>query len=98
VSIAGKTGTAQLLINGAYKKVHRITFVGYFPEEEPEYTCLCMINHPQGGYDAGMDCGRVVREIAEKTMAYTGEYIYDNGQWVWQRRNNNRQHKTKILQ
>lgn len=34
VHIAGKTGTAQLLINGRYTKSrHRLTFVGYFPEE-----------------------------------------------------------------
>jgi len=26
-----------------------------------------------------MDCGSTVRVIAEKTMAYTGCYIYENG-------------------
>lgn len=76
VSIAGKTGTAQIFENGRYNNHHhRITFVGYFPEKEPQYTCICVIHHPQkyGYYDAGMDCGSVVREIAEKTMAYAAE-------------------------
>ena len=81
VSIAGKTGTAQLFVRGhGYSgKRHRITFVGYFPEENPRYTCICMIEDPQYPYDAGMDCGSTVRVIAEKTMAYTGCYIYENG-------------------
>ena len=80
VSIAGKTGTAQLFVRGhGYSgKHHRITFVGYFPEEKPQYTCICMIEDPQYPYDAGMDCGSTVRVIAEKTMAYTGCYIYEN--------------------
>ena len=81
VSIAGKTGTAQLIIpgHGYSGKHHRMTFVGYFPEENPRYTCICMIEDPQFPYDAGMDCGSTVRVIAEKTMAYTGCYIYENG-------------------
>ena len=82
VSIAGKTGTAQLIIpgHGYSGKHHRITFVGYFPEENPRYTCICMIEDPQYPYDAGMDCGSTVRVIAEKTMAYTGCYIYQEGE------------------
>ena len=81
VTIAGKTGTAQLYIpgHGYSGKHHRMTFVGYFPEENPQYTCICMIEDPQYPYDAGMDCGSTVRVIAEKTMAYTGCYIYENG-------------------
>lgn len=82
VSIAGKTGTAQLFVRGhGYSaRRHRMTFVGYFPEENPRYTCICMIEDPQYPYDAGMDCGSAVRVIAEKTMAYTGCYIYENGE------------------
>ena len=72
VHIAGKTGTAQIFENGRYSnRHHRITFVGYFPEENPRYSCICVIHHPHkyGCYDAGGDCGRVVRHIAERTMA-----------------------------
>lgn len=89
VSIAGKTGTAQLIIPGrGYSgKHHRITFVGYFPEENPRYTCICMIEDPQYPYDAGMDCGSTVRTIAEKTMAYTGCYVYQEGVRVLDKRN-----------
>jgi len=88
VHIAGKTGTAQLIIPGrGYSgKHHRITFVGYFPEENPRYTCICMIEDPQFPYDAGTDCGTTVRTIAEKTMAYTGCYVYRNGERVLDKR------------
>lgn len=81
VSIAGKTGTAQLLINGKYSpNDHRMTFVGYFPEDHPQYSCICMINHPmnKGAYDAGMDCGTVVKHIAEKTIAYVDCYVHED--------------------
>lgn len=88
VSIAGKTGTAQLIIPGrGYSgKHHRMTFVGYFPEENPQYTCICMIEDPQYPYDAGMDCGSTVRVIAEKTMAYTGCYVFREGERVLEKR------------
>ncbi|MCQ2346631.1 MAG: penicillin-binding protein 2 [Paludibacteraceae bacterium] len=78
VHIAGKTGTAQLLQEGHYCSTrHRMTFVGYFPEEAPRYTCICMIEYPKNypAYDAGYDCGGVVRRIAEKTIAQTGIYV-----------------------
>lgn len=89
VSIAGKTGTAQLIIpgHGYSGKHHRMTFVGYFPEENPRYTCICMIEDPQYPYDAGMDCGSTVRVIAEKTMAHTGCYVYRDGVRVLDKRN-----------
>ena len=91
VHIAGKTGTAQLFHHGRYHSdEHRMTFVGYFPEEAPEYTCLCMIEHPRnrGAYDAGYDCGTVVRRIAEQTMAYAGFYRWSKGQWLWTKTSN----------
>jgi len=73
VHIAGKTGTAQLLEGGRYRSnQHRMSFVGYFPEEDPQYSCICVIQRPQGIYDAGMDCGMTVRNIAIKTMAFSG--------------------------
>lgn len=82
VSIAGKTGTAQVLESGYQDKKHRMSFVGYFPEEDPQYSCICVIHGPQWPYDSGFDCGGVVRTIAEKTMAYAGEYVVDKKELV----------------
>lgn len=88
VHVAGKTGTAQLFIpgHGYSGRHHRMTFVGYFPEENPKYTCICMIEDPHYPYDAGTDCGTAVRIIAEKTMAYTGCYVYQNGEKLLEKR------------
>lgn len=89
VAIAGKTGTAQVFENGRYHgNKHRMSFVGYFPEEAPQYTCICVIHAPRnrGYYDAGMDCGSVVRQIAEKTMAYSNEYVIDGDELIFRKK------------
>lgn len=90
VHIAGKTGTAQMFIprRGYSGKNHRMTFVGYFPEENPQYTCLCMIENPKNYplYDAGFDCGNVVRQIAEKTIAYSDCYDIVEGNLFLEKR------------
>lgn len=89
VAIAGKTGTAQVFENGRYhSNKHRMSFVGYFPEEAPQYTCICVIHAPKnrGYYDAGMDCGNVVRQIAEKTMAYSNEYVIDGNEILFRKK------------
>ena len=90
VSIAGKTGTAQMMIphRGYSGHNHRMTFVGYFPEEHPQYTCICMIENPKNypAYDAGYDCGGVVRQIAEKTIAYSDCYGIEEGKLILERR------------
>lgn len=89
VKIAGKTGTAQLIENGKYtSRKHRMSFVGYFPEDNPQYTCICVISNPRntGFYDSGLDCGGVVRRIAESTMIYASEYIIQGDQLVLQKK------------
>lgn len=67
VAIMGKTGSLRLDENG---RKHRISFVGIFPENDPQYTCMVMFNAPKNFpfYDAGMDCGSTVRIIAESIL------------------------------
>lgn len=61
VSIAGKTGTA---INS---KGNVLSFCGFFPYENPEYTCIVQnINNIGGG---GSTSAVIFKEIAEKIMA-----------------------------
>lgn len=69
IHIAGKTGSAQIYRDGLYhSNEHRISFIGYFPEEAPRYCCLVVIDSPSNYplYDAGYDCGGTVRRIAER--------------------------------
>jgi cell division protein FtsI (penicillin-binding protein 3) len=42
---AGKTGTARVFENGHYlTNSHRASFVGYFPAEDPKYSCIVVVN------------------------------------------------------
>lgn len=69
--VAGKTGTAQILMGTKYDKgSHKASFVGYFPAEKPRYTCIIVINAPQGGvYYGSLVAGPVFKEIADKVYA-----------------------------
>lgn len=70
-SFAGKTGTAQVGYrrgsNGTRVRGYRASFVGYFPAENPIYSCIVVVNRPrQGGFYGGDVAGPVFREIADK--------------------------------
>lgn len=71
VAISGKTGTAQISGGGSgYEgNGHNVTFCGYFPSEKPEYSCIVVVSRPRGVYPSGSIPGRVLREIAEQTVA-----------------------------
>jgi cell division protein FtsI (penicillin-binding protein 3) len=70
--VAGKTGTAQVAQNrGGYNKTnYKGSFVGYFPAENPKYSCIVVINNPTtGGYYGGVISAPVFREIADRIYA-----------------------------
>lgn len=70
--IAGKTGTAQIAQNnkGYNKSNYKASFVGYFPAENPTYSCIVVINNPtKGVYYGGSIAGPVFKEIADKVYA-----------------------------
>lgn len=46
--LAGKTGTAQKLVNGHYTDDHLTSFAGYFPANAPRYSCIIVVDSPQG--------------------------------------------------
>ena len=67
VSIAGKTGTAQLNYGTAGKLSHQVSFCGYFPAEKPKYSAIVVIRDPKGEYaSGGKMAGGVFREVAER--------------------------------
>jgi cell division protein FtsI (penicillin-binding protein 3) len=73
--IAGKTGTAQIARDKyGYKTGMRISysasFVGYFPAENPLYSCIVVVNSPSNGvYFGNIVAGTVFKEIADKVYA-----------------------------
>ncbi|MDR0756450.1 MAG: transpeptidase family protein [Tannerella sp.] len=66
VSIAGKTGTAQLIDKNGTIYGHNVSFCGYFPADEPQYSCIVFMHRPSGYPSGGLMCGTVFKTIAEK--------------------------------
>ncbi|MBL3538900.1 penicillin-binding protein 2 [Aminivibrio sp.] len=67
VSIAGKTGTAQVAEKGEYKKGKWVSsFAGFWPAEKPDYVMLVVIGEPsKGKYYGGDVAAPVFRRIVE---------------------------------
>ncbi len=67
--IAGKTGTAQIWEND-YKSGYQASFAGYFPADDPIYSCIVVINKPRNGsYYGGSVAAPVFKEIADRIYA-----------------------------
>ncbi len=69
LKIAGKTGTAQIAMGiGGYKKERKYlaSFAGYFPADDPEYSCIVVVYAPSGGIYGNIVAGPIFREIADK--------------------------------
>src|SRR5207247_2088085 len=73
--IAGKTGTAQIA-NEKYgykfktKVSYQASFVGYFPADNPKYSCIAVVYSPSNDvYYGGAVAAPVFKEIADKVYA-----------------------------
>ena len=71
VKIAGKTGTAKVSRGKEGYSGYRITFCGFFPAENPQYSCVVTISEPDlpGMPSAARYSGGVLKSIAEKMFA-----------------------------
>lgn len=68
--IAGKTGTAQKLMDGRYVTRYYTSFAGYFPADNPKYSAIVVIDNPQGYLQYGADVAApVFKEVADKVYA-----------------------------
>lgn len=67
-SVAAKTGTALIAKdNSGYQKNYQASIAGFFPAENPVYSCIVVINSPsEGGYYGAEVAGPVFKEIIEK--------------------------------
>lgn len=72
VTFAGKTGTARIdyYLPDDGRKNYQSSFAGYFPAENPKYSCIVVINDPKGGkYYGSAVALPVFIEIAEQCVA-----------------------------
>jgi cell division protein FtsI (penicillin-binding protein 3) len=83
-SIAGKTGTAVIsqgakgYRNEGGRKDYRASFVGYFPADNPKYSCIVVVSRPTGGsYYGAIVSGTVFKAISDKVFA-TNLDLQDN--------------------
>lgn len=79
--VAGKTGTAQIAVNGKYnKKNYNASFVGYFPADNPVYSAIVVINNPSAGkYYGGTVAAPVFKEIADNLYSTSIAIENNNG-------------------
>ncbi len=70
LSVAGKTGTSQKIVDGGYSKEHyNSSFAGFFPADAPRAVCLVIISSPSVGIYGGLVAAPVFKKIAERTVA-----------------------------
>jgi cell division protein FtsI (penicillin-binding protein 3) len=69
--IAGKTGTAQIAMGQrGYASEHYASFVGYFPADNPQYSCIVVLKTSDANDFYGSDLAApVFRKIADKVYA-----------------------------
>ncbi|HXT12450.1 MAG TPA: penicillin-binding protein 2 [Candidatus Angelobacter sp.] len=70
-TVAGKTGTAQKVVNGEYVHGKYVaSFIGFFPADDPQLCISIILDEPKEGYYGGQVAGPVFKEIAERAANY----------------------------
>ena len=72
--IAGKTGTTQVGYGNSDSETssrvrHQASFCGYFPADNPKYSCIVVVAAPTKSIYGNVVSGTVFKEIAEKVYA-----------------------------
>lgn len=73
-NVAGKTGTAEKLSKeGGYaKRSHIVSFCGFVPASDPQFTVLVILDNPTKYTFGGTAAAPVFKEIAERLLAMKG--------------------------
>ena len=81
LAISGKTGTALIANkNTGYKsetgKTYSASFAGFYPSENPKYSCIVVVNNPRraGFYGSGV-AAPIFKNIANKVYAMSLDII-----------------------
>ena len=77
LKMAGKTGTTRFEYWKAGPMKYRASFAGFYPADNPKYTCYVMVSEPDvsKGYYGSTVAAPVFKEIAGKTFLKTPQNI-----------------------
>jgi cell division protein FtsI (penicillin-binding protein 3) len=69
--IAGKTGTSKIAQGSkGYGNKYQASFCGYFPSDDPLYSCIVVVQGPTKNIFGSVVSGTVFKEIADKVYAH----------------------------
>jgi cell division protein FtsI (penicillin-binding protein 3) len=73
-NVAGKTGTADKLVNGRYSPYQQnVSFVGFVPSRAPALTIIVMVDSPRvGGDTGGAIAAPIFKRIADSALRHLG--------------------------
>ncbi|MFZ5806452.1 MAG: peptidoglycan D,D-transpeptidase FtsI family protein [Verrucomicrobiota bacterium] len=80
-TVAGKTGTAQKLVNGAYDHENYVSsFIGFLPAEKPEFLVSIVVDRPRGrkyygGSVAGPSFSNIATQVAQQLNMITSDAV-----------------------
>jgi cell division protein FtsI (penicillin-binding protein 3) len=83
---AGKSGTAEKIVDGVYSKEHHVSsFAGFAPATSPRFVLIVSIDDPEKKYipgvgpqqKGGVCAAPIFREIGLKTLQYLGVELDD---------------------
>ena len=71
--LAGKTGTAQKVVDGAYSETEFVaSFIGFAPADDPRLLVSIVVDNPKGDYYGGTVAAPAFGEIAKFALPYLG--------------------------
>jgi cell division protein FtsI/penicillin-binding protein 2 len=71
ITAAGKTGTAQKVVNGTYSHSKFVaTFIGFAPADDPKLAIVVTVDTPHPVYYGGLVAAPVFKEVVENSLRY----------------------------
>lgn len=70
-NVAGKTGTAQIAVEGHYDPTNtNASFIGFFPAEKPRVTMLVIVNKPKSSIFGSETAAPIFFNVAREVIQY----------------------------
>jgi len=84
MKVAGKTGTAHKVINGAYaRNKYYATFMGFAPADHPRLAAIVVLDEPHPAYFGGTVSAPVFKEVIENSLKYLESSPRNNENLLW---------------